>query len=84
MTGREDLFRTGMNFLKGAMWYEFNTPHQEIVEVLYGKNQHDRYYEEKMDKLHKRGLLFLYGELDGNRRKRLVEAIYDRYGKDFD
>ena len=84
MTGREDLLQTGMDFLKGAMWYEFNTPHQEIVEVLYGKDQHDRYYEEKLDKLHKRGLLFLYGELDGNRRLRLVKAIFDRYGKDFD
>ena len=85
MTKRtDDLLQTGMNFLKGAMWYEFNTPHQEIVEVIFGEGLHENYYEEKLEKIHKRGLLYLYGEVDGAGRKRLVEAIYDRYGKDFD
>ena len=85
MTKRtDDLLQTGMNFLKGAMWYEFNTSHQQIVEVIFGEGHHDNYYEEKLEKIHKRGLLYLYGEVDGAGRKRLVNAIFDRYGKDFD
>jgi lauroyl/myristoyl acyltransferase len=84
MTERNDLVQTGMDFLKGAMWYAFNTPPREIVETIYGTGHHGGYLDEKLDKLLDRGLLYLYGELDGASRERLVEAIYDRYGKDFD
>tara|TARA_R100000963_G_C4603195_1_gene76171 strand:+ start:473 stop:727 length:255 start_codon:yes stop_codon:yes gene_type:complete len=84
MTERDDLLQTGMNFLKGAMWYQFNTPHQEILKAIFGEGLHENYYAEKQENLQKRGLLFLYGEVDEGGRKRLVEAIFDRYGKDFD
>ena len=67
--------------LQAIAWYPFNVSHDEIIEEVYGTGRHKNYIAEKTDLLKKRGLLALFGKLDGLRRKRLCRAIEQHYLK---
>ena len=63
------------HILQAIAWYPFNTSHDEILKTVYGTGHHKNYIEEKSDLLHKRGLLWFFGQLDGPHRRRLCSAI---------
>ena len=77
---RAKLVDDGARLLQAAMWYEWNTNGKTIIEAAYGTNHTQGYLNGKMAKLRKGGLLALYSILDNEGRRRLVDAIIERYG----
>jgi hypothetical protein len=73
---------TCLKFMQAAQWYEWNVRLRDIIEIAYGPDHAEEYYKEKADKLVKYGLLGLFAEMDPSGRRRLVNAILDRYGQD--
>ena len=67
------------HILQAIAWYPFNISHEEIIEQVYGTDHHKKYIEEKLDLLHKRGLLWFFCQLDGLHRERLCLAIEQEY-----
>jgi hypothetical protein len=70
----------GMCAVHALMLWEFNVSHCDIIKEIYGDNHREGYLREKLESLNKRGLLFLYGQLDGVHRKRFIKAMYKAYG----
>ena len=65
--------------LQAIAWYPFNTAHVDIIEEVYGTEHHQSYIDEKTALLNKRGLLWLFGQLDSPHRRKLCEAIEHKY-----
>jgi len=66
--------------------YDYNTFPEEIIADVFGAantGRHNaRYLKEKEGFLVKRGILSLWGKLDTDHRRKLVRAMYKRYGEE--
>ena len=65
--------------IQGLMWYDYNVSKVEQISAIYGDEHHGNYTDEKLDLLNRRGSLWLWGQMDGYHRNRLVKAIYKKY-----
>lgn len=74
--------KEGMAAIQALIWYEYNVPHTDIIREIYGEDHHELYLEEKLNLLSKRGINYLYGQLDEYHRNRFVVAMYARYRRD--
>lgn len=70
----------GLCAIHALMLYEFNVHKDTIINEIYGDNHAESYLQEKLSLLNKRGILWVYGQLDGEHRKYLIDAIYKHYG----
>ena len=74
-----DLEQEAYAAIDGITLYEYNVAHVDIISEIYGDDHHKNYLEEKLDLLNKKGILYLWGQLDGFHRKQLIRAMYARY-----
>lgn len=69
-----------VTIVHALMLYDYNQHKDLIIEAIYGAgNHHDGYYEEKLGLLSSKGILWLYGQLDDYRRRKLMEAVLLKY-----
>tara|TARA_R100000808_G_scaffold5835_1_gene17606 strand:+ start:78 stop:416 length:339 start_codon:yes stop_codon:yes gene_type:complete len=61
-------------------WYQSNIWVSDIFRDVYEREPSGEYAKEKMDKISKHGILYLWFELDGWGRERLIKSILKRYG----
>jgi len=80
----DPVFGEALKCLQAIVWYDFNVNKDIIIKEIYGEDHHPRYLREKMDLLNRRGLLWVYGQLDDLHRVRLIAAMYARYRSDAD
>ena len=78
------IIEEALKCLQAFTWYDFNVHKDIIIDEIYGKDHHENYLEEKMDLLNKRGMLWVYGQLDDFHRVRVITAMYARYRSDTD
>ncbi len=78
----EEAIIEGIRATTALMWYDFNVSKVDQINEIYGEDHHPNYIEEKLDLLIKRGILWVYGQLDCHHRKVFIEAVYNRYRKD--
>ena len=71
----------GAAAIQALMWYSYNVAHETVIKEIYGEEHVERYLEEKIDLLTKRGILYLWGQLDERHRERMIKALYKRYEK---
>lgn len=68
--------------ITALMWYEFNVHKDTIIKEIYGMDHNEGYIDEKVKLLNRRGILWVFAQLDGSHRKRMVKAIIERYRAD--
>ena len=68
-----------VTIVHALMLYDYNQHKDLIIEAIYGAGHHDNYYEEKLSLLNRRGILWLYGQLDDYHRRKLMEAVLLKY-----
>ena len=68
--------------IQALMWYDYNVSKTDQIHEIYGDKHHWSYLEEKVDLLERRGLLWLWGQLDAYHQKKCITAIYKKYRND--
>tara|TARA_B100001013_G_scaffold331809_1_gene247647 strand:+ start:5175 stop:5453 length:279 start_codon:yes stop_codon:yes gene_type:complete len=74
--------RKSVAVIHAFMLYDYNQHKDIILEAIYGLNMSEGYMEEKLDLLNRRGLLWLFGQLDGSHRLALLKAVLKQYAKE--
>ena len=81
MSSLEEHELEGAAAIQALMWYEYNVDHETIIKEIYGDKHVGGYLDEKLDLLGRRGVLYLWGQLDSYHRERMIKALYKRYEK---